>query len=162
MGTTFVSIDRNDSHPSGFWMRDGWLELWLRLLALHLPEPNHDDEHLELTLEIRNRWLLASKGYFNGCVPHDMEFACDTDAGKKLVRSAIDSLMTSLQKSDLDLDSGTLNLLGLDGGDFTKGIERRPLLDIGNAFVDLLEGRINGPSQIEKIMPGSIPYKRPE
>jgi hypothetical protein len=39
MGTTFVTLARgvSDNDP-GFWMPDGRLELWLRLLALHLPE----------------------------------------------------------------------------------------------------------------------------
>lgn len=68
MGTTFVTLD-----PSpGFWMSDSMLELWLRLLALHLPEPT-DEEAEAATLPIRNQWLLASRGYFTGHVPHDLE-----------------------------------------------------------------------------------------
>lgn len=78
MGTTFVTMTRNASGKAqGFWMNDGMLELWLRLLALHLPEPTNDGEY-SATVEIRNNWLLASRGYFVGCVPHSMEDACAT------------------------------------------------------------------------------------
>ena len=76
MGTSFVTItDGITGDEPGFWMRDEMLELWLRLLSLHLPEPNDNGENTA-TPDIRNRWLLASRGYFNGCVPHEMEYAC--------------------------------------------------------------------------------------
>jgi hypothetical protein len=39
MGTTFVTLSHETSGKEpGIWMRDGILELWLRLLALHLPD----------------------------------------------------------------------------------------------------------------------------
>jgi len=45
MGTTFVTLSREVSETTpGFWMRDGMLELWLRLLSLHLPEPTNKGE----------------------------------------------------------------------------------------------------------------------
>ena len=34
MGTSFVSISGH-----GFWIQDSLLELWLRLLALHIEDP---------------------------------------------------------------------------------------------------------------------------
>lgn len=95
-------------------MRDGMLELWLRLLALHLPEPTDSGEH-EATLKIRNQWLLASRGYFNGCVPHGMEDACATPEGRVVVRVAIDSRLAALQHTKSPLDADTLNLLGIGG-----------------------------------------------
>ena len=59
MGTSFVTItDSNTGDEAGFWMRDEMLELWLRLLSLHLPEPNDAGENVD-TPEIRNKWLLA-------------------------------------------------------------------------------------------------------
>jgi hypothetical protein len=93
MGTSFVTITSSQSGDKpGFWMRDAILELWLRLLSLHLPEPTDAGENVA-TPEIRNRWLLASSGCFNGCVPHDMEFACSTAHGTSVVRAAIQSLV---------------------------------------------------------------------
>lgn len=52
MGTSFVSI--NDK---GFWMQDSVLELWLRLLALHIKDPSKDEE--VVVRRIRDNWLLA-------------------------------------------------------------------------------------------------------
>jgi hypothetical protein len=157
MGTTFVTLSREVSgNETGFWMRDGMLEIWLRLLALHLPEPNDNGEH-RATVEIRNRWLLASRGYFGGCVPHSMEDACATPEGRAVVRYAIDSLLAALQKGSTPLDAGTLDLLGIEGIQFGS-IERRWLQEIGQAFIDLLDGRITSTVSSTEVILGSKPY----
>src|SRR5580765_5067232 len=123
MGTTFVTLSRKTSgNEPGFWMRDGMLDLWLRLLALHLPEPTDSGQH-QATLAIRNQWLLASRGYFMGCVPHGMEEACATPEGRNVVRLAIDSLLSALQRASTPLDASTLDLLGIEGNQFAP-IER--------------------------------------
>lgn len=157
MGTTFVTLSREDSEKeTGFWMRDQMLEIWLRLLALHLPEPTDSGEH-RATLEIRNRWLLASRGYFGGCVPHRMEDACATPEGRAVIRDAIDSLLAALQKGTAPLDAGTLDLLGIEGIPFAS-VERRWMQEIGQAFIDLLDGRIIATAASTDVMPGSKPY----
>lgn len=159
MGTSFVTIsDGTSGDEPGFWMRDEMLELWLRLLSLHLPEPTNDGEHAT-TRDIRNKWLLASRGYFNGCVPHEMDFACATPERMKVVRSAIEFLMAKLVESDSTLDAGTLNILGNEGYQYFD-IERERLRDIGYAFTDLLDGRIRETARSTDIMPGSKPYNR--
>ncbi len=159
MGTTFVTLWRETPGKApGFWMRDGMLELWLRLLALHLPEPTDNGEH-QATLKIRNQWLLASRGYFGGCVPHDMEDACAMQEGRAVIRIAIDSLLTALRGAPTSLDSDTLNLLGIEGLQFAP-IERKWLQEIGQAFLDLLDGKITGFASSTEVMPGSKPYER--
>lgn len=161
MGTSFVTItDGNTGDEPGFWMRDSMLELWLRLLSLHLPEPNDQGDHTA-TKEIRNRWLLASRGYFNGHVPHNMEFACSTPENREVVESSIKSLMSALEKSDSKLNADVLNLLGNDGCTFND-IDRDRLLDIGHAFIDLMNGRIDSTAHSTETMPGSTPYLRPD
>lgn len=158
MGTTFVTLSREVSgNEPGFWMRDGMLEIWLRLLALHMPEPTDGGEH-QATLEIRNQWLLASRGYFVGCVPHGMEEACATPEGRAVIRSGINSLLAALQKGSTALDAGTLDLLGIEGIQFAP-IERRWLQEIGQAFIDLLDGKITCTASSTDVMPGSKPYK---
>ena len=139
-------------------MRDGMLELWLRLLALHLPEPTNGGEH-QATPTVRDRWLLASRGYFNGCIPHGMEDACVTDEGRAVVRLAIDSLLAALQRTKTPLDADTLNLLGIEG-QFTGPIERKWLQEVGYAFLDLLDGKIACVASSTDVMPGSKPYER--
>jgi hypothetical protein len=159
MGTTFVTLAREVSGKEpGFWMRDEMLELWLRLLALHLPEPTDRGEH-QATIKIRNQWLLASRGYFGGAVPHGMEEACETQSGRDVVWIAISSLLTALDRAPTPLDSDTLDLLGIEGR-LSATIERRPLQEIGHAFLDLLDGKITCTASSTEVMPGSKPYKR--
>lgn len=159
MGTTFVTTtDGTTGTEPGFWMRDEMLELWLRLLALHLPEPTDSGEN-SATPEIRNKWLLASRGYFNGCVPHNMEFACSTHERMNVVRTAIKSLMASIGKSAAALSADTLNLLGNDGYNY-RDLDRDRLQDIGFAFLDLLDGRITQTAHSTDVMRGSKSYVR--
>ncbi len=159
MGTSFVTItDGTSGDEPGFWMRDEMLELWLRVLSLHLPEPTNAGENAA-THDIRNKWMLASRGYVNGCVPHEMEFACSTPERKNVVRAAIEALMAKLGESETALDTSTLNLLGNEGYQYFD-IERNRLRDIGNAFMDLLGGRIRDTARTTDVMPGSKPYNR--
>lgn len=161
MGTTYVTLTPGASgHELGFWMRDAMLELWLRLLALHLPEPEKNGKN-SATLAIRNQWLFASRIGCTGAVPHGLEEACATEDGRAVIREAIASLMAALGRSSAPLDSSTLNLMCFDGGDFTWTIERKWLHEIGQAFLDLLDGKIKRTARSTEVMPGSIPYKRP-
>ena len=146
MGTTFVGIgDR------GFWMRDSILELWLRLLALHVEDPV---ESGSLPTRIRDQWLLASRGFFTGCVPDGLEEAVSTPEGEALVRAAIRSLLEALGAAPSHLNKDVLNLMGFTNGTFTADIETRRLVEVGQAYLDLLDGKItSGPSDTS-FMPG--------
>lgn len=77
MGTSFVGIGEP---RRGFWMSDGVLELWLRFLALHVEDPV---ESGSLETRIRDQWLLASRGFFGGCVPVGLEEAVSTPRGRQ-------------------------------------------------------------------------------
>ncbi len=147
MGTTFVTID----DTTGFWMRDGLLELWLRLLALHIEESPNDDF---CGRKIRDQWLLASKGYFGGCVPHDLDAFASPQDGQQVIRNSIASLMSKLQKAPETLNGPTLDLLGMESI-FTTPLETRRLIEIGEAFVALLEGKITYTAESTEFMPGS-------
>lgn len=148
MGTSFVHIGEK-----GFWMRDSILELWLRLLALHIDDPQEGS----VGLKIRDGWLLASRGYFLGCVPVSLEEAFETDEGKEIVSSAIESLMVALHNGPAKLDHKTLNLLGFKGGEFEGDIEAGRLIEVGNAFRALLAGEIDTDASSTAFMPGSMP-----
>ena len=139
-------------------MQDGILELWLRLLALHLPEPTNGGEY-RATRPIRDQWLLASRGYFGGCVPHGLEDACATEDGRGVVRVAIGSLLASLKRTSTPLNADTLNVLGTEGLSLAP-VERRWLEDIGHAFLDLLDGKVTCDITSTDVMPGSKPYKQ--
>ena len=152
MGTTFVSLTDSASEGEiGFWMRDAVLELWLRLLALHIAEPTSNHE---TSYRIRNQWLLASRGYFGGHVPHDLCNAVSTMEGRGIVMDSIKSLMDALAKAPPELNGPTLDLLGIDGA-FHNGFQTRRLIDVGNAFRDLLAGKITCTVESTEFMPGS-------
>jgi hypothetical protein len=134
MGSTYVSIQEN-----GFWIRDAFLELWLRLLALHVK----DGDEGSLPNRIRSQWLLASRGYFTGMVPDHLEEFVSSEEGVKLVADAIESLDGALRRTTTTLHRGVLNVLGIEG-DFTQDIETKKLLQVTSAFRDLIAGRISG------------------
>lgn len=147
MGTTFVTID--STH--GFWMRDGILELWLRLLALNIQE-FPDAESLGRT--IRDQWLLGSTGYFGGHVPHGLETLANTERGQQIIQGAMESLMSKLKKAPQHLDGPTLDLLGIDGT-FGDPLETCRLIEVGDAFLDLIDGNIKTDATSTEFMPGS-------
>lgn len=146
MGTSFVGIGGR-----GFWMRDSMLELWLRFLALHVEDPV---ESGSLATKIRDQWLLASRGFFNGCVPEGLEEAVSTAEGDKLVRAAVSSLLESLQSAPPHLNKGVLNLMGFCDGEFSADVETWRLVEVGEAYLALLDGKITAKASETTYMPG--------
>lgn len=133
MGSSFVGIGNH-----GFWMRDGDLTVWLRLLALHVEDPAAPGT---TATAIRDGWLLASRGFFVGCMPNGLEQAVSTDEGAALVRAAIASLMAALAAAPPQISKDVLNLLGIVGT-FTRDYDTCWLMEVGQAFTDLIDGKI--------------------
>ncbi len=150
MGTTFVHA-RPEPDAPGFWMRDSMLELWLRFLALHIDDPVHSGSQATI---MRDHWLLASRGHFTGCVPLRLDEAVATPEGDRLVRDAIHSLLDALERGPSHISAGTLNLMGFSGVSFVDDIEAHRLTDIGQAFLELLDGKITDGPGSTKFMPG--------
>ena len=150
MGTSFVSINPGNDAP-GFWLLDGILELWLRFLALHIEDPPPSGS---VASGIREQWLLASRGHFNGCVPHGMKDAVATDEGDKLVREAVQSLLGALSKAPPRISAGPLNLMGFSGSDFVRDVDTWRLVEVSKAFLQLLDGRITDTAKSTALMPG--------
>jgi len=153
MGTSFVSVD--GSH--GFWMRDDILELWLRLLSLHVLEPGNTDPASThaATKRIRDGWLRASKGWFGGMVPHQLEEAVAEPEGRRIIKGAISSLVGALSRGSAMIDRNTLNLLGIEKKQFKSDVDRKRLIAVGAAFLDLLDGKITATARSTEFMPGS-------
>jgi hypothetical protein len=148
MSTSFVGIG-----GKGFWMRDGVLQLWLRLLALHVEntrDPNSPSH------AIRTNWLVASQGGFAGCIPDGMEQAVSTADGRSVVLNAIESLRKALLKAPPTLDRGVLNVLGFDplSARWIRDFETRRLLEVTDAFTDLIHGRVDSDASDTAFMPG--------
>ena len=153
MGKTFVTADGEH----GFWMRDLTLGLWLRLLALHVPEPDNftPPEMRAAAKRIRDQWLLASGGGFMGCIPCGMRDAVTTDAGVATVRSAIGSLLQALERAPKQLDQGVINLLGFADGFQWQDFETWRLIEVGHAFLGLVDGKIRATCASIEFMPGT-------
>lgn len=148
MGTTFVGLGEP---RRGFWMTDSMLELWLRLLALHVEDPV---EPGLMAAKIRDQWLLASRGFFTGCVPDGLAEAVATPEGEALVRDAIQSLLVALRAVAGQLDKNVLNILGFAGGEFTADIPKWRLIEVGQAYLALLDGQITASPGDTSFMPG--------
>ncbi len=163
MPSSYVTLGRDSTgkiptdvtHEVGFWMTDWYLELWLHLLALQV-KPSSDDH---LATKIRNQWLLASMHAWGGCVPHGMEEATSTPGGELIVRSAVATLREKLAASDEALPASTLNLLGVEGR-WREDFYRSLLVEIGNAFQDLLDGRVSTTVSYRGNWPGSGQWLR--
>lgn len=147
MGSSFVSIDRR-----GFWSRDSMLELFLRMLALHIEDPVEATDPAAI---IRNNMLLQSRGYFGGSVHAGLGDAVQLPGGAELVRNAIEALDKALSNLNA-LDAGILNSLGFSG-EFTQSVETWRLREMGRAWLALMDGRITlGPGD-SYPMPGCGP-----
>jgi hypothetical protein len=145
MGSSFVRIS-----DRGFWIYDGLLEVWLRLLALHIEDPL---ENQSVGATIRNQWLIGSRGYFVGCVPDGLEDAVSTEEGVALVRAAIESLVKALAVAPSQLNPEVFNLMGMSGT-FMGQIETQRLIEVGQAFLDLMDGKITSGPGDDALMPG--------
>jgi hypothetical protein len=134
-------------------MSDSVLELWLRFLALHVEDPV---ESGSVATRIRDQWLLASRGSFQGCVPEGLAEAVATPEGDALVRAAIHSLLEALKSAPPQLSRGVLNLLGFASGEFTADVETRQLIEVGQAYLALLDGKITAGASDTSFMPGCM------
>jgi hypothetical protein len=153
MGSTFVDID--EEH--GFWIHDGILELWLLFLALHV---DCGSDAPELRKEMREKWLVARLG-FNGCVPHGLEWAVSTAEGKKIVLETIESLMKALKKAPETLNKDVINLFERSGAYWLEDCETWRLIEVGEAFKDLIEGKIMSTSADRLPRPGGGDHRIP-
>jgi hypothetical protein len=140
-------------------MSDSVLELWLRFLALHVEDPVASGS---LATKIRDQWLLASRGFFTGCVPDGLEEAVSTPEGEALVRAAIHSLLDALKAAPAQLNKDVLNLMGITTGVFTADIETWRLVEVGHACLALLDGKIAAGPSDASFMPGSRDQRHAE
>jgi hypothetical protein len=153
MGSSFVSIDGEH----GFWMGDSELSLFLRLLALHIPEPDNNDSPAKHSIvkRIRDQWLLASKIDFGGCVPDGLDDAFATDDGRAAVIAATDSLMNALKGVAHVIDRDALNLLGMEGGPWHHHFPTSSLIKTAHAFHDLYAGRVRTTASDSTFVPAA-------
>ncbi|MER8536952.1 hypothetical protein NKH61_29125 [Mesorhizobium sp. M1005] len=149
MGSSFVEVDEK-----GFWMNDSLLCLWLRLLALHV-QSDLDQSAPEMVA--RNGWLLQSESHAPGVVVADLDSVARDQKAKQKVVSAIRRLLSKLESHVGPLEPTTINLLGVSSIIWSHPVETSRLIEIGNAFLDLLAGKITTGADSTEFMPGSRP-----
>jgi hypothetical protein len=134
MGSTVVFVGEHQIR-----IHDPELELWLRLLALHIDPTSEPDSP---AAGIRRQWLVACCGAFNGVVPDCLdEFAAEPEA-KEIVRAAVQSLLRSLEMTRGRLSAEFVNLLNLNGRwRAERELNREYYLQLGRAFLDLIDGK---------------------
>jgi hypothetical protein len=120
-----------------------------------LEEPGDAERSTSPVPSIRDGWLLASRGFFNGCVPDGLEEATRSDEGRAVVVRALNSLLNALRSAPPALDAGTLNLLGVEGT-WSADVKTAALMEVAQAFIDLIEGRIGADASDTSLMPGSL------
>lgn len=140
MGTSFISIPFGDKHLSdsqrvrtGIWVNDSFLQLVLRLLVLHVPEPPPGEEGAE-SRAIRDQWLLASGVTFTGCVPHELDTISTSANGLLIIRGALKSLSAAMNDMPAELPGPLFSLLGM-GEPATAGIRMQ---DLQSTVADIL------------------------
>jgi hypothetical protein len=138
-------------------MRDGILELWLRLLALHVQDPATPET---IVTKIRDQWLLASPGFFNGCIPDGLEDPVSTPEGHSVVHAAIHSLLEALKAAPPRLNRDVFNVMGFTNGEFTTDVETWRLVEVGHAYLRLLDGTMTTGASDTAVMRGCREQKR--
>ena len=143
MGHSIVAIDGN-----GFQTKDHWLELWLRMLALHLQPllPRAWDEATERELrlhELRDIWLLYTDQPQNGCVMAAEERIVEHDDVRCAVLEAARLVLEKLRASGPVIDRARLDFVIRDHG-WLRDPPTEPVIRVGEAFVRLLEGEADG------------------
>ena len=140
MGTSFISIPSGDKHLSdshsvrtGIWVNDSILQLVLRLLVLHVPEPPPGEVGVE-SKAIRDQWLLASGVAFTGCVPHELDTISTSANGLLIIRGALKSLSAAMNDMPAELPGPLFSLLGM-GLPATAGIR---IQDLQSTVADIL------------------------
>jgi hypothetical protein len=120
----------------GFWSRDVQLELWLRLLALNLPDALVPGWQKDL----QHEWFFWSSGRCNGFVSAQLDTLSDDP------EKVVTVLRTSRKTLDLIsacgecIPSTFLNLLGASGR-FEQAFSTRLIVDVGEQFIALLENK---------------------
>ena len=144
MGTSFVTLSSSrkvgpdgSAVRNGIWVNDSILQLLLRLLALHIPEPP-PGAALDDSRDVRDRWLLASGVSFPGCVPHDLEVIAMTRTGLSVARSALISLTSALDDMSPRLSGQLFSLLGM-GEPIGKDLSTDDLKAIASDIVGLID-----------------------
>lgn len=132
MGSSFTRF-----RDKGFWCRDTLLQLWLRVLCLHM---DHNVHVAGWERELRDKWLFASSG--ESCCPTALldEFLTDGDRVSYILRVSERSIQ-SLRAFGPYVPAAFLSAL-LGGGKCEADWPVEWFERIANTFAMLLRGEL--------------------
>src|SRR5260370_1314764 len=136
MGSSFTEF-----RGYGFWARDSSLEVWLYLLVREVGKMTDPPDWLRLA---REDWhLKATVGFLGWICANLDEHITSTDRDEATVRLSNDALAWLHQQGPL-MSAELLNSFqcGGEGAYFTRDVETDNFIRVGEAFVQLLEGKL--------------------
>jgi len=146
MGSSFTEF-----RGRGFWSQDPLLEAWLRILSLHLDDEVHKPGWHH---DLRDKWLLVSAGYFNGCISPSLDNFLTDEQRVKAILGASKRCIERLRVFGDFVPATFLNSLGFKesfGGDLP--IEWFNL--IFDRFTSLLKGELSTDASTSPVLPAS-------
>jgi len=147
MGKSFTTFK-----GSGFWCRDGLLEVWLRCVALHFPDDAYQSD--TWLHELRDQWMFASSGLCNGWVTAALDEHVTDSTRAEIVVAASKRAISRLRAFSEIVPSAFLNALGIEGTSFND----HPIEwyeEIHDTFTSLLEGRLLSDAASSSVLPSS-------
>lgn len=145
MGKSFTSF-----REQGFWCRDGILEVWLRCVALHLPDDAYQSD--TWLHKLRDQWMFASSGLCNGWVSAALDEHVTDSNRAEIIIAASDLAISSLRAFSPAVPSAFLNALGIEGTSFVD----HPIQwfeDIHDTFNSLLMGQLHTDATSSRVLP---------
>ena len=120
----------------GFWSRDVQLELWLRLLALNLPDALVPGWQKDL----QHEWFFWSSGRCNGFVSAQLDTLSDDPEKVVTVLRSARKTLDLIRACGECIPSSFLNLLGISGS-FEQEFPTRLIIETGEQFMAILENK---------------------
>jgi hypothetical protein len=148
MGKSFTEFRRR-----GFWARDTSLELWLRLVALHLRYRERIED--AAFRDLRETWLTATSGC-QGCVGEsaDLNRVLSNDDLVRVALEASDEALKAIRRLGPKLDQKYLNALGLPGT-FVADLDAWKVVQVGEHFIRLLRGELQWEVRSSPLLPAA-------
>ena len=146
MGNSFTKF-----RGKGFWSRDWLLEVWLRVLSLHMGDDVHKPgwQH-----DLRDKWLLLSNGGFSGWISPSLDDFLTDDERIAAVLRASERSIQSLRAFGATVPAAHLNALGLEGG-FGKDLPIEGFELINDHFTKLLRGELTTDASTSPTLPAT-------
>ena len=148
MGKSFTEF-----RGRGFWARDTPLELWLRLVTLHLRYRVWVED--AAFRDLRETWLIATSGC-QGCVGEsaNLNRVLFNDDLVKIAVEASEETLKTIERLGPKLDHKYLNALGLPGT-FMADLDAWKVVQVGEYFVRLLRGELQWEVRSSPLLPAA-------